>query len=158
MSYITDKIRAAAAAYGVDPDLALRLVKQESNFNPGAISKTGAIGLFQLMPATARELGVDPWDIDENIDGGIRYLKQQLDFFGSVELALAAYNCGPGCVRAALKKGADWLAHVPRETQDYVARITGKAGTQTAGVPGEYLALAGWVILLGTFLWLTRPL
>lgn len=157
MSYITDKIRAAAAAYGFDPDLALRLVKQESNFNPNAISKAGAIGLFQLMPATAAELGVDPWNIDENIDGGIRYLKQQLDFFGSVELALAAYNAGPGRVRAALSKGAgDWLTRLPRETQNYVARITGKVGE--VRVSGQYLALAGWIVLLGAFLWLTRPI
>ena len=109
----------AARRYGVPEDIALRLVGQESGFNPTALSPKGALGLGQLMPGTAAELGVDPSDPVQNIDGSMRYFKQQLDTFGSVPLALAAYNAGPGAVQ---KYGG-----IPpyKETQNYVATIMG---------------------------------
>ena len=114
--------RSIAQEEGVDPDLFMKLVQAESAFNPSARSPVGAIGLAQLMPATAAELGVDPNDPEQNLRGGARYLKQQMDAFGSPELALAAYNAGPGNVR---KYGG-----VPpfEETQNYLSRILGEGG------------------------------
>ena len=100
-------------------DLFLRLVQQESGWNPEALSHKGAYGLAQLMPGTARRLGVNREDPAQNLSGGARYLKQQYDAFGSWRLALAAYNAGPGAV---LKYGG-----VPpyRETRNYVKVIWG---------------------------------
>ena len=112
--------RAAARRYGVPEDLFLRLVQQESGWNPNARSHKGAIGLAQLMPATARTLRVDPRDPKENLDGGARYLAQQYRRFQSWHLALAAYNAGP---EAVTKYGG-----VPpyKETQGYVRAILGR--------------------------------
>ena len=109
--------RDAARAHGVPEDLFLRLVQQESGWNPEALSHKGAYGLAQLMPGTARRLGVNREDPAQNLSGGARYLKQQYDAFGSWRLALAAYNAGPGAV---LKYGG-----VPpyRETRNYVQRV-----------------------------------
>ncbi len=91
--------RAAAARHSVPADLFLRLVQQESGWNNGARSSKGAIGLAQLMPETARRLGVDPTDPVQNLEGGARYLRQQFNAFGTWKLALAAYNAGPGAVQ-----------------------------------------------------------
>jgi len=112
--------RAAAVRHGVPQDLFLRLVYQESRFNPRAISHAGAIGLAQLMPDTAAELRVDPTVPQQNLEGGARYLKQQYLEFGSWRLALAAYNAGPGAVK---KHGG-----IPpfRETKNYVRIIAGR--------------------------------
>lgn len=109
--------RDAARRHGVPEDLFLRLVHQESRFNPKAVSHKGAIGLAQLMPFTAARLGVDPHDPYQNLDGGARYLAQQYRAFKSWRLALAAYNAGPGAVT---KHGG-----VPpfRETRNYVKVI-----------------------------------
>ncbi|MEP2475122.1 lytic transglycosylase domain-containing protein [Roseobacter sp.] len=112
--------REAAQKHDVPEDLFLRLIQQESNWNPAAKSHKGALGLAQLMPATARSLRVDPLDPRENLEGGARYLKQQYQTFGTWRLALAAYNAGPG----AVKKYGD----VPpfRETRNYVKVISGR--------------------------------
>src|SRR5689334_9381045 len=84
---------------GLDPELVRRLVRQESGGRTRAVSPKGAGGVMQLMPETAKSLGVtNPFDPDQNIRGGTDYLKQQLDKFGDVNLALAAYNAGPGAV------------------------------------------------------------
>lgn len=111
-------IEQAARRHDLDPRLLAALVKQESGFRADARSHAGAIGLTQLMPGTARELGVDPHDPIANLNGGARYLSQQLDRFGSVPLALAAYNAGPGRVAAA--------GGVPQisETQHYVRNVS----------------------------------
>jgi len=111
--------RQAARKHGVPEELFLRLVHQESRFKPKALSHKGAIGLAQLMPGTARDLGVDPHDPVQNLEGGARYLKMQYKEFGSWRLALAAYNAGPGAVK---KHGG-----VPpfRETRNYVKKIWG---------------------------------
>lgn len=111
--------RAAAQRHGVPADLFLRLVQQESGFRHSARSHKGAIGLAQLMPGTARKLGVNPHDPYENLDGGARYLKMQYRAFGSWRLALAAYNAGP----AAVQK----YNGVPpyKETRNYVRIIWG---------------------------------
>lgn len=110
--------RATAEAHGVRPGLALSLRQAESGGDQGAVSPKGARGQMQLMPGTARALGVNPDDPYENIVGGVRYLRQQLDDFGGDErLALAAYNAGPNAVR---EHGG-----VPpyRETHDYIGRV-----------------------------------
>ena len=115
-----DPVRAAARRHGIPEDLFLRLVRQESGFNPNARSHKGALGLAQLMPATARRLGVNPRDPLQNLDGGARYLAQQYRRFGTWRLALAAYNAGPGAVER--HKG------IPpyRETRNYVRAILGR--------------------------------
>lgn len=119
-----NEVIAAANKYGVPPLLALAVMRQESGGRQSAVSGKGATGLMQLMPATARELKVDPTDPLQNIDGGVRYLAQQLKTFGSPDLALAAYNAGPGKVRKF--KG------IPpyQETQNYVKRIMAEVQAQ----------------------------
>ena len=109
----------AARRHGVPVDLFLRLIQQESGWQPNALSHKGAIGLAQLMPFTAKALAVDPHDPKQNLDGGARYLSRQYRTFGSWRLALAAYNAGPGAVK---KYGG-----VPpyKETQNYVRIIWG---------------------------------
>jgi len=91
-------IARAASRNKLDPDLIKAVIQAESGFRTDAVSKAGAMGLMQLMPQTAQELGVDPMDPEEAIEGGARYLRQQLDRFGDIEMALAAYNAGPGAV------------------------------------------------------------
>ena len=111
---------AAARKYGVPEDLFKRLVQQESNWNPKARSHKGAMGLAQLMPGTARKLGVNPRDPKQNLEGGAKYLSQQYAKFKSWRLALAAYNAGPGAVQK--------YNGVPpyKETRNYVKVILGK--------------------------------
>ena len=108
-----------ARRHQIPPELFVRLVQQESGWNPGAVSPKGAMGLAQLMPETARRLGVDPMDPHENLEGGARYLRQQYEKFGSWRLALAAYNAGPG----AVEKYGDVPPY--QETQNYVRAILG---------------------------------
>jgi soluble lytic murein transglycosylase-like protein len=117
------QIEAAAARHGVDPALLAGLIKAESNFDPNAGSSAGAQGLTQLMPETARGLGVtDPFDPEQSIEGGARYLSEQLRAFdGNAELALAAYNAGPGAVE---QHGG--IPPYP-ETQAYVTKVLGYA-------------------------------
>jgi len=111
--------KAAARKHGVPEDLFLRLVQQESGWNPVAVSVKGATGLAQLMPETAKHLGVDINDAEDNLEGGARYLRMMYDKFGTWELALAAYNAGPGAVEEH-----DGIPPYD-ETKNYVAAILG---------------------------------
>jgi transglycosylase-like protein with SLT domain len=126
-------IEQAAARHNVDPNLVRSVVKVESNFNPNAVSRKGAMGLMQLMPSTARSLNVsNPFDPAENVEAGVRHLRRLLDSYGgNVSLSLAAYNAGSGAVARS--------AGVPhfRETQNYVRRITNlyNGGSE----PGSYI-------------------
>lgn len=117
---IERSVRQAARRYDLPPGLIKGVIRAESNFQVAAVSPAGAQGLMQLMPETAKELGVrNPFDIEENIDGGARYLRQMLDSFGGdVKVALAAYNAGPGAV-------AKYGGRIPpyQETEQYVSRV-----------------------------------
>ncbi|CEP67318.1 Prokaryotic transglycosylase, active site [Moorella glycerini] len=118
-----DLISRVAARYNLPAALLQGVVEAESGFNPRAVSPAGAMGLMQLMPATARALGVtDPFNPEANLDGGARYLRQLLDRFqGDLALALAAYNAGPGAVKR--------YGHIPpyRETRAYIQKVLAAA-------------------------------
>lgn len=117
-----EQIEAASARWGIDPNLLAGVIHQESNFDPNAGSPAGAEGLTQLMPATAEELGVDPADPVQAIEGGARLIAEKLsEFGGNVELALAAYNAGSGAVQQY-----DGVPPYP-ETQAYVQKVMGYA-------------------------------
>ena len=119
--------RQAAAAAGISPDLFVRQIQQESGFNPGAVSPAGAVGIAQFMPATAAAMGVNPYDPTSALYGGAQLMAQLSNQFGGdYAKALAAYNGGPGAVQYAVSVGgANWLAYVPAESQNYVHIIMG---------------------------------
>lgn len=116
---IDNGIKKASAKYNLPAELIRSVIRAESNFQPDAVSSAGAQGLMQLMPATAKELGVnDAFDVEQNIDGGARYLRQMLDMFdGDLKQALSAYNAGPGTV-------IKYKGNVPyHETRTYVRKV-----------------------------------
>lgn len=117
-SQVEQIVRNAAQRHGVKPDLAMAVARSESNLSQQAVSPVGAIGVMQLMPETAKALGVrDIHDVRENVDGGVRYLKQLLHSFKDERLAVAAYNAGPEAVRQ--------YQGIPpyQETQSYVENV-----------------------------------
>ncbi|UOF80297.1 internal virion protein D [Caudoviricetes sp.] len=144
-------LRATASGFArmhnVPEDLFLKLVGQESSFNPEAVSDRGALGLSQLMPATAKELGVDPNDPEQNLEGGARYLRQLYDQFGSWDRALAAYNGGQGNLRSAIDRataiGGSYLDYMPEETQNYVKELSGVGVTGGRGSMSDGTGVSG---------------
>ena len=135
---LDDSLDRAARVHGLDPALLRAVAWRESRGNNAAVSVKGALGVMQLMPSTAAALGVDPRDPEANINGGAAYLAAQLTAFGTVDLALAAYNAGPGAVRR--------YGGIPpyRETQDYVAAITRR---WTGKPPAVRVLLASGAVL-----------
>lgn len=119
---IRELIKKIARALNMDPRILEAVARAESGGSQDAMSPAGAVGVMQLMPETARGLGVNPYDLEQNILGGGMYLKRQMDKFGSLPLALAAYNAGPGNVE---KYGG-----IPpfRETREYVANVLSMIG------------------------------
>ena len=115
----------AAKRHSLDPALVLAVAATESNFNVDAVSSRGAIGLMQLMPTTAQEMGVNPYVLEENVEGGVMYLAKLVKKYENVNMALAAYNAGMGVV--------DRYGGVPpfKETQNYVKRVMRRYGEFT---------------------------
>lgn len=125
-----DKVNSMASQLGVRPEVVHAMIQQESGGRPDAVSSKGAFGLMQLMPGTAKDLGVDPTDPDQNLRGGVTYFKQMLDKFGGDEkLALAAYNAGP----SAVQKAGGMVPNFP-ETQNYVSKVSAAAGAPKSAI------------------------
>ena len=147
-------VRAGAKHYGIEPDLAFAMFEQESQWDPKAVGSSGEIGVAQLMPETAKGLGVNPHDTWENIDGGLRYLKQQLDKYKDPSLALAAYNAGPGAVDKA--KGIPQNAETPGHVQKVMSRYNDicmqrfAAGKEAPGEESKAFDVTKPVDVLGT--------
>jgi hypothetical protein len=162
MGSIQTDIAAAASRYGVPPSLAVAVAQRESGFNQAARGTSGEVGVFQLMPGTAAQLGVNPSDLSQNIDGGVRYLSQMYQQFGDWHTALEAYNGGPGnvargTVSPAAIAYADALAGSAGEdltgTDPFggpPVDYSGPVGTEVAGLSGGAmvgLGIAGLAIL-----------
>ncbi len=126
VSTVKDSIVKHSLELGIDPALALSIAKSESGFRHEARSSHGAVGVFQLMPSTAKRLGVNPYYLSDNIKGGLMYYKRLYNMFGSTELALAAYNAGPGIVKK--------YNRVPPygETKHFVSKIMNEYHNQKA--------------------------
>lgn len=126
-------IQSMSAKYGVDSNLIKSVMKSESNFRPNAVSSAGAMGLMQLMPGTAGDMGVtDPYDPVQNIEGGVKYLGMMLKRFdGDVALALAAYNCGPRKVEnlgVQSSANTEQFSRLAGNVQRYATRVMERAG------------------------------
>lgn len=122
------EIQDASSKYGIDPAVIAAIIEQESGGNPNAQSPAGAIGLMQLMPRTAQGLGVNPYAPAQNIEGGTKYLAIQLNRFGSLEMALAAYNAGPGNVINSrylyISETQNYIRNVPALVSKYQRKFT----------------------------------
>lgn len=122
---IDSAVSIASKKYGVNENLIRAIIKVESNFNPKVVSSAGAKGLMQLMPENCRDLGIkDPFNIEQNIDGGTRHIKEYLDKYnGNVEMALMAYNGGPTRMARRGVKSINDIYKMPKETQKYVPKV-----------------------------------
>ncbi len=128
-----DIIQRKSSKYNVEPSLVSAVISVESNWRPDAVSSRGAMGLMQLMPGTADDMQVmNPFDPEDNIDGGVRYLSLMIDRFNDIDLALAAYNAGPGRV--------DRSGGLPdiKETREYVSKVLSLYGGSAGNSPSNY--------------------
>ena len=127
MQKIYNAVDAASKKYGVDSNLILAIINQESNFDPYATSGVGAAGLMQIMPQNFSHLGItDEFDVTQNVNGGTKLLKEYLNQFGgNIEMALMAYNGGPGTMQKRGVSSAADLYKMPQETQNYVPKVIG---------------------------------
>ncbi len=125
MERIYAAVEKYSKAYGVDSNLVLAIIKQESNFDPNAESHAGAKGLMQLMDFNSEAYGItNPFDIEANIEGGVKHLRNYLDMYGGdVRMALMAYNGGPGTMSRRGVTSASDLYKMPQETQNYVVKV-----------------------------------
>lgn len=124
---IYNAVDLAAKKYGVDSNLILAIIKQESDFDPNSTSEAGAAGLMQIMPDNFASLGItNKYDVEQNVNGGTKLLKEYLDQYGgNTEMALMAYNGGPGTMQRRGVSSADDLYKMPKETQNYVPKVMG---------------------------------
>ena len=124
---IYNAVNTAAKNYGVDSNLILAIIKQESDFDPNSTSGSGAAGLMQIMPQNFAHVGItDGYDVDQNINGGTKLFKEYLDQYGgNTEMALMAYNGGPGTMQKRGVSSAADLYKMPKETQNYVPKVMG---------------------------------
>lgn len=113
-----------AIAAGIDPDLFVKQIDQESRFNPYAVSSAGAIGIAQFMPDTASGLGIDPWNVDQSLRGSAQLMSRYVSIYGDYKHALAAYNCGTGCLNRAMQNCSYYYWCLPTETEVYISKIT----------------------------------
>ena len=127
MQKIYNAVDAASKKYGVDSNLILAIINQESNFDPYATSGAGAAGLMQIMPQNFSSLGItDKFDVNQNVNGGTKLLKEYLNQFdGNMEMALMAYNGGPGTMQKRGVSSAADLYKMPQETRNYVPKVMG---------------------------------
>lgn len=133
---VLETIRETAARYGVPPELAVEVARRESGFRQDARGRAGEVGIFQLMPGTAAELGVNPADTSQNIDGGVRYLAKMFSMFGDWRTALHAYNTGPGNVQRG---------KIPSSTKQYASGILARAGLPASGdLPAGPVVASSW--------------
>lgn len=124
MSLINSAVEKYSKEFNVDSNLIHAIIKQESDYNPLCVSSAGAMGLMQLMPENCVEDGVkDPFDIEDNIRGGIKQLKGYLDKYKNIELSLMAYNAGSGTVRRRGVSSLQDIYKMPKETQNYVKKV-----------------------------------
>lgn len=124
-SSIEEAVKKASVKYGIDQDLIMAVIKQESSFDSSAVSSAGAMGLMQLMPGTAQALGVsDPFDVEQNVDGGTKYLSQLMNMYGnSKKMALAAYNAGAGTLDSRAVHNEYEIKNLPAENREYVNKV-----------------------------------
>ena len=151
---IPQMIASAAMANGIDPSLAIEVGVTESGLNQNARGAAGEIGVMQLMPATAAGLGVDPTDLQQNIDGGVALLAHLISQYGDTAKALAAYNDGPsGVDRAISQGGSNWFSFIPSSTRAYVSKIlaaVSSAYTATAAPDVQAMASGALDMALNT--------
>ena len=122
---VATAIDKACKKYNMDPSFIMAVIKQESNFNSNAVSSAGATGIMQIMPFNFAGLGItDPYDVEQNIDGGTKMLSNLLDVYQDKKMALAAYNAGSGTLANRNINGEEDFDRLPSETQDYIKKVS----------------------------------
>jgi soluble lytic murein transglycosylase-like protein len=114
-----------AVAAGIPPTYFVNQINAESHFNPNAVSSAGAIGIAQFEPEVAASLGIDPWNAEQSLRGAANLMASYNAKYGDYKMALASYQCGPGCLQSAINRCGYWYWCVPASTQAYISKITG---------------------------------